>query len=429
MKDMTEDLDVIGWGEPNHLSRYHSPYYTESHVKWRMHLRKWCEEKLQPNIGKWEKEKIIPHSVFKNAFEVGFLPAIVGAPWPEHLVGPCPALGKGEKFDAFHELIAWEEICRLGSGGLTWGICEGIQIGVPPLLNFGTPEMKKVAQQCLMGEKVICLCISEPYAGSDVANIRCKAEKKVVNGEEVYVVNGEKKWITNGTYADYFIVAARTGGKGNKGISLLLVDRSMAGIETKKMDCMGMFASGTAYITLEDVHVPCSKVIGEVNKGFYYIMYNFNHERWGFIAQSTEFARVCLDEATRYALRRRTFGKTLVEHPVIRAKIGEMARQIESTHAMLELMTYQMTQMSKEEQMTKLAADSALIKVQATKMFEYCAREAAQIFGGNSYIRGGQGEKVERLYREVRAMAIPGGSEEIMIDLAVRQILKPIKKL
>jgi len=435
MSGFDVDVDQIGWGEPSHLTRYHSPYYNESHVKWRMHLRKWCEEKLQPNIPKWEQEKVIPHSVFRDAFRVGFLPAIVGAPWPEELCGPCPGLAPGEKFDAFHELIAWEEICRLGSGGLAWGICEGIQIGVPPLLNFGTPEMRKVAQQCLMGEKVICLCISEPYAGSDVANIRCTAQKKrVLNKktgveEEVYVVNGEKKWITNGTYADYFIVAARTGPKGNKGISLLLVDRSMAGLETKRMDCMGMFASGTAYITLEDVHVPCSKVIGEVNKGFYYIMYNFNHERWGFVAQSTEFARVCLDEATRYALRRRTFGKTLVEHPVIRAKIGEMARQIESTHAMLELLTYQMTQMSKEDQMTKLAADCALIKVQATKMFEFCAREAAQIFGGASYVRGGQGEKVERLYREVRAMAIPGGSEEIMIDLAVRQILKPVKKL
>ena len=119
----------------------------------------------------------------------------------------CPVCA-GEKFDAFHELIAWEEICRLGSGGLAWGICEGIQIGVPPLLNFGTPEMRKIAQQCLMGEKVICLCISEPYAGSDVANIRCTAQKKrVLNKktgveEEVYVVNGEKKWITNGTYED-----------------------------------------------------------------------------------------------------------------------------------------------------------------------------------------------------------------------------------
>ena len=199
------DLEQVAWGEPSHLTRYHSPYYTESHVKFRMHLRKWCEERLAPNIQEWEEKKVIPHSVFKDAFEVGFLPAIVGAPWPDHLVGKCPALDAGETFDAFHELIAWEEICRLGSGGLTWGICEGIQIGVPPLLNFGTKEMVTVAKECLRGEKVICLCISEPYAGSDVANIRCTAEKKRVRNEvtgveeDVYVVNGEKKWITNGT--------------------------------------------------------------------------------------------------------------------------------------------------------------------------------------------------------------------------------------
>ena len=359
---------------------------------------------------------------------VGLLGAIVGGKWSTADYGPCPIPGGAEEFDAFHELIAWEEVCRCGSGGLAWGICEGIQISVPPLLNFaGTPLHVKVARECLRGESVVCLCISEPYAGSDVANIRCTAEKDASG--EFYVVNGEKKWITNGMYSDYFVVACRTGGKGHKGISLLLLDANMPGVGRKQMDCMGMWASGTAFITLEDVKVPKERLIGQENQGFYYIVYNFNHERWGFVVQATEFARVCLDEATKYALRRRTFGKTLVEHPVIRAKLGEMARQIESTHAMLELLTYQMCTMSKEDQNTKLAADCALIKVQATKVFEYCAREAAQIFGGNSYIRGGQGEKIERLYREVRATAIPGGSEEIMIDLAVRQILKPIKKL
>ena len=376
-----------------------------------------------PYCKEWDDEKKLPDDLLRKCFEAQILPASCGGKWPTEYVGPGPA-----EFDAFHELIMIDELSRCGSGGVMWGIMGGLAIGLPPVLLFASKYLKdKVAADCLGGDKRICLCITEPTAGSDVASLKCTAVKSACGTH--YVVNGEKKWITNGTYADYFIVAARTGPKGNKGISLLLVDRSMAGLETKRMDCMGMFASGTAYITLEDVHVPCSKVIGEVNKGFYYIMYNFNHERWGFVAQSTEFARVCLDEATRYALRRRTFGKTLVEHPVIRAKIGEMARQIESTHAMLELLTYQMTQMSKEDQMTKLAADCALIKVQATKMFEFCAREAAQIFGGASYVRGGQGEKVERLYREVRAMAIPGGSEEIMIDLAVRQILKPVKKL
>jgi alkylation response protein AidB-like acyl-CoA dehydrogenase len=182
--------------------------------------------------------------------------------------------------------------------------------------------------------------------------------------------------------------------------------------------------------------------------------------------QASRFARVCLEESFKYALKRKTFGKTLMEHPVIRAKIGEMARQVECTHAQLENITYQMCTLSKKDAMEKvrhhshgipvlrthsslvesqLGGPTALLKAQSTKVFEFCAREAAQIFGGASYVRGGQGEKVrvaciacqallmrsllqvERLYREVRAYAIPGGSEEIMIDLAVRQAMKDAK--
>jgi len=139
---------------------------------------------------------------------------------------------------------------------------------------------------------------------------------------------------------------------------------------------------------------------------------------------STRFARVCLEEAFRYAFKRKTFGKRLVDHPVIRWKLAEMARQVESTHAMLEAITFQLCVLSKEEANQALSGTCALIKVQATKTFEYCAREAAQVFGGASYVRGGQGEKVERLYRDVRAYAIPGGSEEIMLDFAIRQAMK-----
>ena len=157
----------------------------------------------------------------------------------------------------------------------------------------------------------------------------------------------------------------------------------------------------------------------------------------------------CLSFADAH--KRKTFGKALGEHPVIRWKLAEMARQVESTQAMLETLTWQMKTMTKEEQNTHLAGDCALIKAHATKVFEYCAREAAQIFGGNSYIRGGsQGERVERLYREVRAYAIPGGSEEsaftalchcacssltrparahaVLLDLGVRQAMKAATK-
>lgn len=190
------------------------------------------------------------------------------------------------------------------------------------------------------------------------------------------------------------------------------------------MKCSGVWSSGTTYITFEDVKVPIGNLLGKENKGFQYIMSNFNHERFGICAMTNRFSRVCLEEAVKFANKRKTFGKTLVQHPVIRWKIAEMARLIEATHHWLEWVTYQMNTMGKLEAGVKLGGQTALLKVQCTKVFEYCAREAAQIFGGLSYTRGGQGEKVERLNREVRAMAVPGGSEEIMLDLGVRQTTK-----
>lgn len=147
-------------------------------------------------------------------------------------------------------------------------------------------------------------------------------------------------------------------------------------------------------------------------------MKNFNHERFIFCVSSCRWARVCLEEAIKYAKVRKTFGKRLVDHPVIRLKIAEMIRQIEATHALIEQIAYQVCNKIEE---AKLGGIVALAKVQATKTFEFCAREASQILGGASCIRGGPGEKIERLYREVRVNAIAGGSEEILLDLGVRR--------
>jgi len=253
-----------------------------------------------------------------------------------------------------------------------------------------------------------------------VANIRCTAK---LDGDH-YIVNGEKKWITNGIFADYFTVACRTGGKGMGGISLLLVERGMAGLTTRKMKCSGVWSSGTTYITFDDVRVPKANLLGKENKGFQYIMQNFNHERFAICAMTNRFSRVCIEESLKFAGKRKTFGKTLMEHPVIRWKIAEMARLVESSHHWIEWVCYQLNTMKKLEANFKLGGPTALLKVQCTKVLEYCARESSQIFGGLSYTRGGQGEKVERLSREVRAMAVPGGSEEIMLDLGVRQSAK-----
>ena len=413
--------ELVPWGDPAWYRGYNSPYYGKTHHEWRQRVRQFVEEEIEGNVRKWDEEKKVPKEVYTKMYQAGLLPAIVGAPWPSDFVGE----GGPENFDAFHSLIFIEELGRCGSGGVLWAIMGGMGIGLPPVLHFGSDYLKeKVARPCLTGEKFICLAISEPYAGSDVANIRTTAVKDASG--DFYVVNGEKKWITNGVFADYFTVAVRTGGPGIGGISLMLLEKSMPGIECVQMDCMGVWPSGTTYITFDNVRVPKENIIGMENAGFMYIMYNFNYERWGIVAQACKLARVCLEEAFKYANKRRTFGKKLVEHGMIKWKLAEMARQVESTHAHLEFITHQLNTIPREEHFTHLdlIMDISLLKVQATKTFEFCAREAAQIFGGASYVRGGQGEKVERLYREVRAFAIPGGSEEIMLDLAVKMAQK-----
>merc|ERR1719281_1112497 len=203
---------------------------------------------------------------------------------------------------------------------------------------------------------------------------------------------------------------------------MLLMERNMTGITTQKMECMGVWPSGTTYITFKNVKVPKENVVGKLNDGFKQIMYNFNHERWMLAVQASRMARTCLEEALRHARVRKTFGKFLIEHQVIQHKIAEMGRMCEATHAWVENITFRMNTMSKDEQNQRLGGHIALLKLQASKTAEFCAREALQVFGGAGYTRSGQGEKVERIYREVRAYAIPGGSEEIMLNLASSQL-------
>lgn len=319
----------------------------------------------------------------------------------------------------FCTLITVEEMGRPGSGGLCWGICGGLTIGLPPVMHFGPKWMKqKVVPEVLNGDKVICLAITEPWAGSDVAHLRTSAVKSPCG--KFYIVNGTKKWITNGVFADYFTTAVRTGGEGAHGVSLLLIPRTK-GLTTRQMNCSGVWSSGTTYVSFEDVKVPVENLIGKENQGFRCIMTNFNYERWAMAVQANRFARVCLEESILYAIKRKTFGKPLIQHQVIRHKLAEMASKVEATAAWIEHLTYQMQTMDRRTAMMRLGGPMALVKAQSSKNLELCAREAQQIFGGLGYTRGGQGSKVERLAREVRAYAIPAGSEEIMLDLAVKQ--------
>jgi len=254
-----------------------------------------------------------------------------------------------------------------------------------------------------------------------VANIQTTAKRE----GDYYIVNGNKKWITGGLFADYFTTAVRTGGDGFGGISLLLIERDTPGISVRKMETQFDSSHNTTFVTFEDVKVPVKNLIGTEGMGFMLILLNFNHERFILAIQCCRFARLCYEEAIKYALVRETFGKKLIHHQIIRYKLAEMARQIESLHDNVERIAYQFRCGVPDSQ---LGSQAALLKVQASKTFEYCAREASQIFGGNSIIKEGKGKTVERLYRGVRAQAIPGGSEEILLDLAIRQAASRSRK-
>ena len=315
-----------------------------------------------------------------------------------------------EQWDAFHEMIITDEISRAGSGGLVWNLIGGFGIGCPPLAKYGKKAVvERVLPKILSGDKRICLAITEPDAGSDVANLTCEA--KLTEDGKHYIVNGEKKWITNGIWCDYFSTAVRTGGPGASGVSMLLIERDLGGVSTRRMDCQGVWSSGTTYVTFEDVKVPVENLIGKENQGFkgmnpvpiatfmltvLVIMSNFNHERMGIVIQCVRFSRVCYEESMKYAHKRRTFGKKLIDHPVIRLKLAHMARQIEASYNWMENLIFQGSQMSDTEATFILGGAIAGLKAQATVTFEFCAREASQIFGGLSYSRGGQGAKVER---------------------------------
>ena len=291
-------------------------------------------------------------------------------------------------------------------------------MALPPLLSHGSAALQAaVVPSIVRGDTFISLAVSEPCAGSDVAALAATAERR----GDTYVLNGTKKWITGCLWANHFTLAARTGGPGTGGLSLFLVDAATPGITTRRIRTQGGGAHNTGWVFLKDVVVPASHLIGEENKGFGYLMVNFNHERWMIAAQAVRCARACLSEAWAHARVRRTFGTTLLGHGVLRAKLADMARRVEAAQALLEAHTFRMAADVAHNNDEGLAASAALLKVHASVTFEFCAREASQIFGGAAVVREGPGRLVERLYREVRATAIPGGAEEVLRDLAVRQ--------
>ncbi|WP_142810776.1 acyl-CoA dehydrogenase family protein [Tepidiphilus olei] len=375
-----------------------SPYYTPEHEAYRESLRRWVATEIEPYADQWDEEGTFPRELYRKAAQIGLIP--MG--YPEEY-GGIPA-------DLFYLIIGAQELARAGAGGVSASLLSHT-IGTPPIVRGGSPELKaRVLPGILSGEKISALAITEPSGGSDVANLRTRA----VRDGDHYVVNGSKTFITSGMRADYYTVAVRTGGPGRDGISLLLIERDRPGFSRTALERkMGWWASDTATLYFEDCRVPVGNLLGEENRGFRLIMENFNQERIFLAAGCNGFSRVCYEEALNYARQRHTFGRPLAEHQVVRHKLVDMLMRINATQAYLESLAWRI------EQGERPIADVCLLKNQATLTMEFCAREAVQIFGGAGYLRG---NKVERIYREVRVNAIGGGAEEIMRDLAARQL-------
>ncbi|WP_444888859.1 acyl-CoA dehydrogenase family protein [Microbulbifer sp. JMSA008] len=379
-------------------SRMASPFYDEGHQEWRTQLRRFVDREITPHITQWDEDGQLPAELWKKAAEVGLLQMS----YPENY--------GGIETDVFHMIVAAEELARPGAGGLYASLMVH-GIALPPLLHYGSEALKdQVIPSVLRGDKHISLAITEPGAGSDVANLQCRAER---DGDG-YIVTGEKTYITGGMRANWFTAAVRTGEEGFGGISLLLIPADAKGVSRQLLDKkQGWWCSDTASIFFDQVRVPASNLIGGENQGFLPIVHNFNRERLGIAASCVEFSRVCLQDAIEWAQERQTFGKRLANHQVIRHKFAQMLQRINATQAYLDLCAWA------EQQHQLKVADIALLKVQATETLEFCAREAMQVLGGAGYMRG---SRIERIYREVRVNAIGGGSEEIMRDLASRQM-------
>ncbi|MCE8515588.1 acyl-CoA dehydrogenase family protein [Ruegeria pomeroyi] len=376
-----------------------SPFMTPERQAFRDTLAAFFATEVTPHVEEWEAAQAVPWELHQKLGELG----VFGFGIPEEYGG----LGFD---DAFMRCDYAELAFGCGASGVAAAV-GGRMISLGPMVRFAPEAFRQnVLPRIVRGEMNSALAITEPGGGSDVANLSTRAERAASG----WVLNGAKAYITGGMDAQWYVVGARTGGPGLAGISLFLIEADTPGFSRTPLGGkMGWHCSTQAKLHFDDCYVPEAALIGPENKGFLAIMNNFNHERLAMVAGSLGMMRVCYRSALDWARERRTFGQRLIEHQVIAHKFAEMSARIDMTEAYLERICWAMNQGLMP------AAEIAKAKVQATKALEFVASEGMQIFGGAGYLTG---NPVERVWREVKVMAIGGGSEEILRDLAVRQM-------
>ena len=366
-------------------------------------VRRFAQTEVAPHLEAWEAVGEFPRGMYKRWSDLGWM----GMGYPQEL-GGIPASWMLR--NAFGVAVAR----YTGSGGLLASLGSN-SIGLPPIIHYGSAALKQaIVPPVLAGEKIAALGITEPGGGSDVANLRTSARRE---GDH-YLINGEKTYITSGMRFDWISLAVRTDAdnKGAGGISMIAVPGDAPGLSRTKLHKMGWHCSDTASLHFDNVRVPVGNLLGEEHKGFKIIMGNFNGERLGMSATAIGMAEACYDEALAWARERKTFGQPLTSHQVLRHKLVDMRMRIEASRAWLDKLS---VQADAGQTGAAWVAEVCMLKNQSTQTMQFCADQGVQILGGMGYMRG---SACERIYREVKVMTIGGGAEEIMKELAARQL-------
>jgi alkylation response protein AidB-like acyl-CoA dehydrogenase len=383
--------------KPDFNSKRRHPAFTDEHEQLRESIAAFARKELAPHAEAWE-ENTFESWVFPRMGELGYL----GLSYPEEY--------GGQGGDYFASLVLAEEMPKANCGGLSMAVAVQTDMATPPVHLFGTEEQKqRYLVPAIKGQKVACLGITEPDAGSDVAGIKTHA---VRDGDE-WIINGSKTFITNGHRADYIVLVTKTDkDAGYDGFTLFLVDMDSPGvIREEKLRKLGMNASDTALLAFQDVRVPHDAVLGEIGKGFYHIMWELQGERLIGAAGCVSGAQHLFDKTLQYAQERTAFGRSIGKFQVIRHKFADMATKIETARQMVYATAWRVQNGDypvREISMAKLYASRIAFEV---------ADECLQIHGGNGYMKE---YGIERAWRDIRLNRIGAGTDEIMLEVIGR---------
>ncbi|WP_112263288.1 acyl-CoA dehydrogenase family protein [Lentzea terrae] len=352
-------------------------------------VREFTRNEIVPHLDEWEKRGEVPRELHKKAAELDLL-------------------GIGfEHGDLLDTVVLTEEIIQSGgSSGLIAALCTH-GIAIPHIWQSGNEDLiERFAKPAIRGEKIGSLAVTEPDAGSDVANIKTKA----VRDGDHYIVNGTKTFITSGIRADFVTTAVRTGEPGYQGISLLVIED---GFTRRKLDKMGWHCSDTAELHFDDVRVPAKNLVGEENQGFVQIMRQFQVERITMAVEAYATAQRALDLTVEWTRNRETFGKPLIKRQVVSHKLAEMAQKIDLAR------TYTREVAARISRGEDCVTEVCFAKNAAVETCAQVVDAAVQLHGGMGYMRESE---VERHYRDARILGIGGGASEVMTELAARRL-------